>query len=70
MRTLTVCNFTEAEASAWPNTRVVRTDEVRRLKGGDGRGILLLLGRRVWEGSGHVLMRWRIDQAASTGHVD
>jgi dihydrofolate reductase len=110
--------MTEPDAGAAPNTRIVRIgdsrEEVRRLKRGEGRGILILLGRRlwndlmraglvdelqlvtfpliggggvrlfdsrppvalkligtrVWEESGHVLMRWRIDQAAATGHVD
>lgn len=104
--------LTEEEAAAWPNTRLVRIadsrDEVRRLKQGDGPGILVLLSRRlwndlmhaglvdelqlvtfpliggggvrlfdtrppvtlkllgtrVWEESGHVLMRWRVEAAA------
>lgn len=101
--------LTAEEAAAIPNTRVVRIAdsraEVARLKASDGEGILILLGRvlwndlmaaglvdelwlvtfpliagsgvslfdsrppvalklldtRVWEGSGSVLMRWRVD---------
>ncbi len=100
---------TEADIAPYPNTRIVGVadarEEVRRLKAGDGRGILILLGRvlwndlmhaglvdelhlvtfpliagggvglfddrppvalkllgtRVWEESGNVLMRWRVD---------
>ncbi|MFF2372727.1 dihydrofolate reductase family protein [Agromyces sp. NPDC058110] len=99
----------EADLAPYPNCRIVRVadsvDEVRRLKSGDGPGILVLLGRvlwnhlmraglvdelqivtfpliggggvplfdsrppvalklvgtHVWEESGNVLMRWRVD---------
>lgn len=101
--------ITDADAADWPHTRIVRIadarDEVRALKQGYGRGILILLGRvlwndlmhaglvdelqlvtfpliagggvplfdsrppvalkllgtHVWEESGNVLMRWRVD---------
>ncbi|WP_127793940.1 dihydrofolate reductase family protein [Agromyces sp. LHK192] len=101
--------ITEADLAPYPNTRIVgvaaATEEVRALKSGDGPGVLVLLGRvlwnhlmreglvdelqlvtfpliggsgvplfdsrppvalkligtRVWEASGNVLMRWRVD---------
>ncbi|UNK69850.1 dihydrofolate reductase family protein [Microbacterium sp. H1-D42] len=104
--------ISDADVAAWPHTRIVRIadarDEVRMLKQGEGRGILILLGRvlwndlmhaglvdelqlvtfpliagggvplfdrrppvalkllgtHVWEESGNVLMRWRVDPAA------
>jgi dihydrofolate reductase len=103
--------LTAADVAPYPGTRIVRIadsrDEVRRMKEGDGPGILVilsrrlwndlmhaglvdelqlvtfpliggggvrlfdtrppvslrLLGTRVWEESGHVLMRWRVDPA-------
>jgi dihydrofolate reductase len=111
---------TPEELAPYPNTRIVPVaaarDEVARLKEGDGRGILILLGRllwndlmraqlvdelhlvtfpliagsgvplfdrrppvalkllgtQVWEESGNVLMRWRVDPdgapEAATAH--
>lgn len=101
--------ITDDDVAEWPHTRIVRIadarSEVRDLKQGDGRGILILLGRvlwndlmhaglvdelqlvtfpliagggvplfdrtppvalkllgtHVWEESGNVLMRWRVD---------
>ncbi|GAA1470658.1 dihydrofolate reductase family protein [Microbacterium thalassium] len=43
---------TEADIAPYPNTRIVGVadarEEVRRLKAADGRGILILLGRVLW----------------------